>query len=127
MNGAEVIDFAVKTVPGLIEELFEYANVSLDEVDYFVLHQANYYILRNIARKLGVSENKVPMETAKVYGNQNSASIPGTINGYLSDEYSGKLLKSVFAGFGIGLSWAACYVTTGNIFAPVVKKFNDKQ
>jgi 3-oxoacyl-[acyl-carrier-protein] synthase-3 len=125
MNGAEVFNFAVKTVPGLIEELFESSNISKNEVDYFVLHQANYYILKNIASKLGVSENKVPMETAKVYGNQNSASIPGTINGYLSNEYSEKLLRSVFAGFGIGLSWAACYVTTDNIFAPVVRKFNN--
>jgi 3-oxoacyl-[acyl-carrier-protein] synthase-3 len=121
MNGKEVFNFAVRTVPPLIDELFEYAKVDKDSIDYFVLHQANKYILQNIQRKLDVDISKVPMETGVVYGNQNSASIAGTINGFLNKEFETQKLNVVFAGFGIGLSWGAVYLELDNIYAPVVK------
>jgi 3-oxoacyl-[acyl-carrier-protein] synthase-3 len=124
MNGGEVFNFAVRTVPPLMEELFEYGSFSKDETDYFVLHQANKYILKNIARKLGVTEDRLPMETATIYGNQNSASIPGTINAFLSEQYSQKRLRSVFSGFGIGLSWGACSVITDQVYAPHVETYH---
>jgi 3-oxoacyl-[acyl-carrier-protein] synthase-3 len=118
MNGKEVFNFAVRTVPPLIDEVLAYANKDIEEVDYFVLHQANRYILQTIGRKLGVAKEKVPLETGTIYGNQNAASIPGTINGFLSDAYQNKGLYNLFAGFGIGLSWAAATVYTENMFAP---------
>lgn len=123
MNGGEVFNFAVRTVPPLLEELFEFGEFSKDETDYFVLHQANRYILKNIAAKLNVTADRLPMETATIYGNQNGASIPGTINAFLSEEYSQKRLRSVFSGFGIGLSWGACSVITDQIYAPQVEAY----
>ena len=125
MDGKEVFNFAVKTVPPLIDEVLEFANSSKDNIDYFVLHQANKYILQNIARKLDVVE-KVPMETGVIYGNQNSASMPGTINGFLSNEFTNKSLDVVFAGFGIGLSWAGVKTKCDNIYAPEVKIYEQK-
>ena len=73
--------------------------------------------------KLKVTADRLPMETATIYGNQNSASIPGTINAFLSEEYSQKKLRSVFSGFGIGLSWGACSVTTDQVYAPEVEMY----
>jgi 3-oxoacyl-[acyl-carrier-protein] synthase-3 len=124
MNGKEVFNFAVRTVPPLVEEMLDFTNQKQDDIDYFVLHQANKYILQNIQRKLGVDKEKVPLETGVIYGNQNSASIPGTINGFLSDEFSSKKLKLIFAGFGIGLSWGAVSLSTDSIYAPKVKIYN---
>lgn len=124
MNGKEVFNFAVRTVPPLIDELLEFSNINKDSVDYFVLHQANKYILQNIQRKLDVDMTKVPMETGVIYGNQNSASIAGTINGFLSEEFSNKELNVVFAGFGIGLSWGAVSLKLDKIYAPKVKVYN---
>ena len=118
MNGREIFNFAIKRVPAIIEEILEFSGSKKDEIDYFVLHQANPYILLNIQRKLKVEPKKVPMETGKIYGNQNSASIPGTINGFLSEEFENKKLDIVVSGFGIGLSWGAAKLTTDKIFAP---------
>jgi len=124
MNGGEIFNFSVKVVPRLFQELFEFAAVTEKEIDYFVLHQPNKYILQNIAKRLGLAEEKIPSKTASVFGNQNSASIPGTINGFLYDEFSSHKLKNVFAGFGIGLSWGGCYVETNAIYTPQVKTFD---
>lgn len=121
MNGGEIFNFTIKVVPKMFDELFEFSNVKKDEIDYFVLHQANRYILQNIAKRLELSDDKLPMKTMTVYGNQNSSSIPGTINGFLNEQFSNEKLKVIFAGFGIGLSWGACVVEIDNIYAPKIK------
>ncbi|WP_456432138.1 ketoacyl-ACP synthase III [Nitratifractor sp.] len=118
MNGGEIFNFTLKAVPEMFDELFAFAGVEKERIDYFVLHQANRYILQNIAKRIGVDEERLPMKTVTEYGNQNSASIPGTINAFLHEPFSGRSLRSVFAGFGIGLSWGACLVETDGIVAP---------
>lgn len=120
MDGKEVFNFAIKTVPPLIKELLEFSQKQNDDIDYFVLHQANPYILKTIASRLKVSPEKVPLETGQIYGNQNSASIPGTINGFLSQEFSAKSLNIVIAGFGIGLSWGGAVLHTNTLYAPPI-------
>jgi 3-oxoacyl-[acyl-carrier-protein] synthase-3 len=124
MDGKEVFNFAIKTVPPLIKNILQYSATDANEIDYFVLHQANPYILKTIASRLKVDKEKVPLETGKIYGNQNSASIPGTINGFLNSEFESKKLRLCFAGFGIGLSWGAAVVECENIFAPKVEIYN---
>lgn len=124
MNGKEVFNFAIRTVPPLIDEVLEFSQKNKDEIDYYVLHQANKYILQNIQKKLEVQEQKVPMETGVIYGNQNSASIAGTINAFLSEDFETKELNLIFAGFGIGLSWGAVSLSTKNIYAPQVLMYN---
>lgn len=121
MNGKEVFNFAIKTVPALIKEILQDANMEAKGIDYFVLHQANPYILKTIASRLKVDKTKVPLQTGQIYGNQNSASIPGTINGFLNHEFENKHLTIVIAGFGIGLSWGAAVVETNNIYAPKIQ------
>jgi 3-oxoacyl-[acyl-carrier-protein] synthase III len=123
MDGKEVFNFAIKTVPPLIKSILEKASCEADAIDYFVLHQANPYILKTIASRLKVDSSKVPLETGKIYGNQNSASIAGTINGFLSDEFERAKLRLCFAGFGIGLSWGACVLECDHIYAPNVQIF----
>lgn len=127
MNGAEIFNFTIKVVPKMFDELFGFSNISQNEIDYFVLHQANKYILQNIAKRLDLTEDKLPMSTMTVYGNQNSASVPGTINGFLADDFKTKKLKTVFAGFGIGLSWGACVVDIENIYAPKIKLYKSTE
>lgn len=121
MDGKEVFNFAIKTVPPLIQELLEFSQTPSDQIDYFVLHQANPYILKTIASRLKVDKEKVPLETGQFYGNQNSASIPGTINAYLNERFSSDTLSFVIAGFGIGLSWGSALLHTASIYAPRVQ------
>ncbi len=109
MDGQEIFRFAVRQVPGCIEELLEKCGRSLEEIDLFLLHQANARIVEGIARRLRADPAKFPMNLAE-YGNTSSASIP-----ILLDELNrgGRLregMRLVLAGFGAGLSWGAAYL-----------------
>ena len=109
MDGGEVFKFAVSRVPRVIAELLEKEGLAPEEIDYFVLHQANARIVAAVAKRLGGDLEKFPMNIAE-YGNTSSASIP-----ILLDELNraGKLrqgMKLVLAGFGGGLSYGASLV-----------------
>jgi 3-oxoacyl-[acyl-carrier-protein] synthase-3 len=88
------------------------------DIDYFLLHQPNKYMLQNIKKRMSLEDKKVPYLTQSVYGNQNSASIPGTISGFLGEEYSSQKMTSLIAGFGIGLSWGSAIIETNQIYTP---------
>ena len=110
MDGQEVFKFAVKKVPEIIEQVTEEAGVSLEDVRWFILHQANYRISESIAKRLKVSMDRIPMNIES-YGNTSAATVP-----VLLDEMNrqGKLKKGdllVLAGFGGGLTWGATLFT----------------
>lgn len=110
MNGQEVFKFAVRSVPEAINEVLAKKMLAKEDVDYYILHQANRRIVESVAKRLGEPMSKFPMNLEE-YGNTSSASIP-----LLLDELyrSGKLSKGsrlIMAGFGAGLSWGASYVT----------------
>jgi 3-oxoacyl-[acyl-carrier-protein] synthase-3 len=108
MDGAEIFNFSITEEPRSVTDLLEYAGLGSDDVDHFVFHQANRYILTNIAKRLKLDAAKVPMQTVERYGNQSSASIPSAICGELANELkSGSSKKLLLSGFGVGLSWAS--------------------
>ena len=112
MDGAEVFNFSITVEPKAVREIVEYAGLELDAVDYFVFHQANRYILGNIAKRLKVDRAKVPMQTVERYGNQSSASIPSALCGELSEVLCGADAQQVLlSGFGVGLSWGSSLVS----------------
>jgi 3-oxoacyl-[acyl-carrier-protein] synthase III len=125
MDGSKVFDFTLKRVPSLINNIIDESEIPKESIDYFVLHQPNKYMLQNIKKRLKIDDNKIPHSTQSIYGNQNSASITGTINGFLGDKYSSESLITLIAGFGIGLSWGAAIIETDNIFAPKSFKIGD--
>ena len=61
MNGQEVFKFAVRTVPLCVEDALEKAGMKADDVDLFLLHQANVRILQSVAKRLKQPEEKFPM------------------------------------------------------------------
>ena len=125
MDGAQVFNFTLKRVPALIAEILAASGMGPEDPDFFVLHQPNKYILKNLQRRLNLDDGKLPTATQSVYGNQNSASIPGTISGFLAETYASRPVRSVLAGFGVGLSWGACTIATDRIFAPPVLRFEE--
>ncbi|WP_345821096.1 ketoacyl-ACP synthase III [Methylobacterium fujisawaense] len=125
MDGAQVFNFTLKRVPPLIEGILAVSDTRAEDVDFLVLHQPNKYILKNLQRRLGLDDSKLPTGTQSVYGNQNSASIPGTISGFLAEAYAYGQVRSLLAGFGVGLSWGACTITTDRIYAPPVMTYEE--
>lgn len=106
MNGQEVFKFAVKTVPECIHQVLEDTGIGMDDIKYFVLHQANYRIIESVAKRLKQPMDKFPMNMEH-YGNTSAATVP-----ILLDEMnrSGSLKpgdRIVMSGFGAGLTWGA--------------------
>ncbi|WP_024412944.1 beta-ketoacyl-ACP synthase III [Streptococcus suis] len=106
MEGRAIFEFATRDVTATMAELLEQADMTVDCVDYFLLHQANIRILDKMARKLGVVREKFPANMDK-YGNTSAASLPILLSecvesGMLRLDGSQTVLM---AGFGGGLTW----------------------
>ncbi len=79
MNGREVFKFATRIMPGTIRELLERNNLSLDDLDYIVAHQANERIIDKAARDLDYPMEKMYLNISE-YGNTSAASVPLAID-----------------------------------------------
>lgn len=127
MNGGEVFNFSIRVEPPAVKQILDYAGVSAEQVDYFVFHQANRYIIGNIARRLGLPPEKVPADTVARYGNQSSASIPCTICDALSERLRSGAASLVLSGFGVGLSWATVHLAIGPVSVCDLVEYQQKQ
>lgn len=105
MDGAEIFNFALGKEVEAFRSIFDYAKAEIDTIDYFFLHQANAYIVNNIAKRLNLDSAKVPNETTNKYGNLSGCSVPATICDTLHNIKTNKDLSVLVAGFGAGLSW----------------------
>ena len=123
MDGGRIFDFAINRIYPSIQENLDFAGLTSDQVDYYVLHQANKLILNTIASKLNINKDKMPTETLSKYGNQCGASIPATVADNLADEISKNSLRLAIAGFGVGLSWASAIINTGPIYCSTIKNY----
>jgi 3-oxoacyl-[acyl-carrier-protein] synthase-3 len=118
MNGAEVLTFAMKSVPKFLTTLKEGAGWSEEDVKAYVFHQASLFMLKNVARCARIPMTKVVLGLEN-YGNTSSASIPLAMSDQLRRlETSSERL--ILAGFGIGWSWAAAAMTVGPMVMPPV-------
>ena len=104
MSGDDVFLFTITKIPKLFKEFYGTFGCTSEDFDYYVLHQANKMIVEHIAKKLKLPQEKVPMSLDK-YGNTDGASIPVGIVDLCENIGSGKKLKIISSGFGIGLSW----------------------
>ena len=109
MAGREVFRFAITEVPKIIKDLSAKYDFNLDDVDYFILHQANARIIEATAKKLNIDIEKFPM-TLQETGNTSSASIPALLSAMKKDGRLKKGMKLVLASFGGGLTWDANYI-----------------
>ncbi len=109
MDGQEVYKFAVTTVPASIKKVVEAAGLTIEDIDYFALHQANIRIIQSVAKRLKAPEEKFPTSLDHC-GNISAASVP-----ILLDEMNRKGMlkpgmKIVLSGFGAGLTWGSAVI-----------------
>ncbi|MCC5619873.1 beta-ketoacyl-ACP synthase 3 [Nostoc sp. CHAB 5715] len=112
MNGKEVYRFAVQKVPEIIDKALFQANLSVDKIDWLLLHQANQRIIDAVAQRLNVPEHKVISNLAQ-YGNTSAASIPLALDEAVRE---GKIKPNdivAASGFGAGLTWGAAIFQWG--------------
>ena len=104
MNGDDVFLFTITKVPKLFKDFYSEFNCSSDDFDYYVFHQANLMIVNQLAKKLKLPAEKVPISLDR-YGNTDGASVPvGMVDINERAGKSGKI-RFITSGFGIGLSW----------------------
>ncbi|WP_034260046.1 beta-ketoacyl-ACP synthase III [Altibacter lentus] len=106
-DGKTVFKFAVSNMADVSEKIMARNNLSGDDVDWLVPHQANKRIIDATAKRMRLPEEKVMMNIHK-YGNTTSATLPLCIRDYEKQLKKGDNL--VFASFGGGFTWGAVYV-----------------
>lgn len=120
LNGMDVFNFALKEVAPSIKFMLEHFDKSIDDIDYFVLHQANKLINESVRKKLKIPAEKVPY-SIQDFGNTSSASIPLTICYSLKNEIESNHLRLLFAGFGVGFSWGSALISTSRIRTKIIE------
>lgn len=109
MNGGEIFKFATVTMVKLIKEILKQNNLTLDDIDYIVPHQANERIIQFAAKKLDISMDKFYININE-YGNTSAASIPIAISEMEEKSLLKKGDKIIAVGFGAGLTSGACLI-----------------
>lgn len=106
MNGEAIFNFTVDRIPSLIKDCLNKNGLQLENIDYFVFHQANKYMLNTIRKLNGLSKNSFFIDLSDT-GNTTSSTVPIGIVKSLTTGAIGQNMNVLIAGFGVGLSWAA--------------------
>ena len=107
MKGDEVFKFVQTVVPPMINELLGLSGKKVEDIDYYLFHQPNKFMLNKLADKIGVPHEKMPNNIVENFGNASGASIPTNISYNLNTDALNHNYNVCFAGFGVGLTWAA--------------------
>jgi len=107
MDGRVVFKWAVRLIPGVVDELLTNANMCLNDIDLFIPHQANLRIIDAAVEELGIDRNKVFVNLDR-YGNTSAASIPIAIAEAMEQGRIQPGTNVLMVGFGAGLTWGAC-------------------
>ena len=111
MNGGAIFNFTSDVVPPMVEELLKKENLSQDDIDLWIFHQANKYMINYLRKMMTIDKDKFYVFMDKV-GNTVSSTIPIAI---YEAQKEGKLHGNVLlAGFGVGLSWGATILHCNN-------------
>jgi 3-oxoacyl-[acyl-carrier-protein] synthase-3 len=109
MNGSAIYNFTLKTVPLALEQLLQKSKSSLEEIDYFILHQANKFMLDRLRTRMKIAEEKFFIDM-KNTGNTVSSTIPIALESARKSKLIKRGNRVGLIGFGVGLSWAATIV-----------------
>lgn len=110
MNGPEIFNFTIETIPTLVEKVLQRNSIGLQEVDHFVFHQANKYMLNYLGMKIGIPAERFHIDMEDT-GNTVSASIPILLNKLLQKGIIHSGDRLLLAGFGVGYSYGGVSLT----------------
>lgn len=108
MDGAGIFNFTIKRVPALIRAALELSGHSIDDIDAFVFHQSNRFIMKHLMKKCGLPEARVPM-TLEDTGNCGGPSVAVAMTLRLPAQRE-RCLRLMLLGYGVGLSWGAAVI-----------------
>lgn len=125
MDGTAVFSFVQEEVPGCIDNILEFSNVSKEDIDYYLFHQPNKFMLQKLREKLDIPKEKFFDNLVTKYGNPSGVSIPLVITDNLTEELKGETThKCCLSAFGSGLTWGALVMSLGNMDFCELKESN---
>lgn len=114
INGMDVFSFAISRPPISIKKMMERYNLTTENVDYFLIHQANKLIVDRIVKKLKLPLEKVPYDLQE-FGNLGGASVPMLMTYNLADELQRRPLTLLCSSFGLGLTWGTMVLRSNRV------------
>lgn len=115
MDGAEVFNFVQTKVPPMIEDAFNEMNIVKEDIDFYLFHQPNKFMLKKLADKIDVSYEKMFMNIVENYGNPSGVSIPINIVHNLGKSVMSQEYKCCLSAFGSGLTWGMMVMKIGKM------------
>lgn len=115
MEGGEIFNFTLKAVPALLSDLLAAADKTDDDIDSYLFHQANAFMIKHLAKKAKLAADKVPININR-FGNTSSATIPLLLVTECRDlVVRPEGAELAMLGFGVGYSWGGCATRVGPI------------
>lgn len=108
MNGSEIFNFTLDAVPNIVKDLYAKNGIAEEDVDQYIFHQANRFMLNTIRKICFFQKEKFYINLERT-GNTVSSTIPIALKDFISMNGDAKTI--MLAGFGVGLSWAGCVIT----------------
>ena len=104
MNGSEIFNFTLNTIPDLIQQILAKNNMKKDEIDHYIFHQANKFMLTTLRKFCALPKDKfyINLETT---GNTVSSTLAIAIKDCIDNKTINPGMKVMISGFGVGLSW----------------------
>ena len=122
MNGTNVFSFTIKEVPNNIKRCLIKNNLTNSDINYYILHQANKFILETLRDKLRISKEKFFIDLR--FGNTTSSTIPIAMYNLIKDKKVSALDKLLLCGFGVGLSWGSTIIHLNDDLINSIKRAN---
>jgi len=113
MKGDAVFNFVQTEIPPLVKEALAFSDWDAEQVDYYLFHQPNRFMLQKLAEKLRVPYERMPANIVEQFGNGSGITIPLAIWHNLRQSIVNRSWNVCLAGFGVGLSWAAMTMSLG--------------
>ena len=113
MDGAAIFNFTMQDVPPQVEEILSYSGNTRESIEYFLFHQPNPFILKQMAEKMKISQSKLPNNIVSLYGNCSSVTIPLNICLNCGEQVRQGSHRILFSGFGVGLTWISMVMDLG--------------
>lgn len=115
MDGKAVFNFVQSEVPPMVDSLLEFSGYKKEDINYFMFHQPNRFMLQKLADKMNVSHEKMPNNIVENFGNSSGTTIPITITFNLGEKLIENSYDICLAGFGVGLTWSSMLMKIGKL------------
>jgi 3-oxoacyl-[acyl-carrier-protein] synthase III len=117
MDGAAIFNFTMEDILPQVEEILSFSGNTRDSIEYFLFHQPNPFILKQMAEKMKIPPAKLPNNIVSLYGNSSSVTIPLNIAHNYPQQMMQGSHRVCLCGFGVGLAWSSMVMDLGSLKA----------